>query len=82
VMGFFQIGSCELFAQGRLQTMILLNSASWVARITGWATSTWLQKGFLNVKKTMEFQWWTLHTLRRMSLGPIVDTQTQMQNVL
>jgi hypothetical protein len=28
VMGFFQIGSCELFAQGRLQTMILLNSAS------------------------------------------------------
>jgi hypothetical protein len=27
---------------GRLRTRILLISASWVARITGWATGTWL----------------------------------------
>jgi hypothetical protein len=33
--GFFEIGSHELFAQGWLRTMILLISASWVARITG-----------------------------------------------
>jgi hypothetical protein len=38
-MGFFEIGSCELFAQGWLQTMILLVSASLVTRITG--TSHW-----------------------------------------
>jgi hypothetical protein len=34
-MGFFEIGSHELFAQDWLQTVILLISASWVARITG-----------------------------------------------
>jgi hypothetical protein len=32
---FFEIGSLELFAWGWLQTMILLTSVSWVARITG-----------------------------------------------
>jgi hypothetical protein len=35
VMGIFEIGSHELFAQGWLWTAILLISASWVARITG-----------------------------------------------
>jgi hypothetical protein len=35
VMGFFEIGSCELFAWGWLWTVILLISASWVAGITG-----------------------------------------------
>jgi hypothetical protein len=35
VMGFFEIGSWELFAQAVLQTQILLISASWVARNTG-----------------------------------------------
>jgi hypothetical protein len=35
VMGIFEIGSCELFAQGWLPTVILQMSASWVARITG-----------------------------------------------
>jgi hypothetical protein len=35
VMGFFEIGSHELFDQGWFQTTILLISASWVARITG-----------------------------------------------
>jgi hypothetical protein len=35
LMGFFKIGSHKLFAQGWLQTMILLISVSWVARITG-----------------------------------------------
>jgi hypothetical protein len=32
---FFEIGFQELFAQSWLWTMILLSSASWVARITG-----------------------------------------------
>jgi hypothetical protein len=32
---FFEIGSCELFAQGWLWPMILLISASWIDRITG-----------------------------------------------
>jgi hypothetical protein len=36
-MSFFKIRSHELFAQGWLQTTILLISAS-LARITGWAT--------------------------------------------
>jgi hypothetical protein len=35
VLGFFEIGSRELFAQGWLQTTIPLISASRVARITG-----------------------------------------------
>jgi hypothetical protein len=35
VMGFFEIGSRELFAWDWLQTVILLISASRVARITG-----------------------------------------------
>jgi hypothetical protein len=35
VLGIFQIGSCELFLPGWLQTTILLISASLVARITG-----------------------------------------------
>jgi hypothetical protein len=35
VLGIFEIVSLELFAQGWLQTMILLISASWVAKITG-----------------------------------------------
>jgi hypothetical protein len=43
VMGYFEIGSHELFAWGWLQTMILLISASWVARITGMSTSIQLQ---------------------------------------
>jgi hypothetical protein len=34
-MVFFKIGSLELFAQGWLQTAILLISTSPVARITG-----------------------------------------------
>jgi hypothetical protein len=38
--GFFKIGSCELFAWGWLQTVILLTSASQVARIAG--MSHWL----------------------------------------
>jgi hypothetical protein len=33
--GYFEIGSCELFAQVWLGTEILLISASWVTRITG-----------------------------------------------
>jgi hypothetical protein len=33
--GCFEIRSCKLFAQGWLQTVILLISAPWVARITG-----------------------------------------------
>jgi hypothetical protein len=33
--GFFEIGSCELFAWWWLQTVILVISASQVARITG-----------------------------------------------
>jgi hypothetical protein len=36
---FFEIVSHELFAQGWLRTMILLISASWIARIT--RTSYW-----------------------------------------
>jgi hypothetical protein len=36
VIGFFKIGSFQLFAQAGL---ILLISASWVARITGVSTS-------------------------------------------
>jgi hypothetical protein len=35
VMGFFAIGSLELFAQGWLPTAILLIATSWVARIIG-----------------------------------------------
>jgi hypothetical protein len=35
VLGVFKIESCELFAWGWLPTMMLLISASWVARITG-----------------------------------------------
>jgi hypothetical protein len=35
VMGFFKIGSCQVFVQGWLRTVILLISASWIARITG-----------------------------------------------
>jgi hypothetical protein len=35
VVGFFNIGSLELFVWGWLQTEILPNSAFWVARITG-----------------------------------------------
>jgi hypothetical protein len=35
VMGFFEIGSCELFVWGWLWTGILLISATWVTRITG-----------------------------------------------
>jgi hypothetical protein len=35
VMGSFRDGSQELLVRGRLQTMILLISASWVTRITG-----------------------------------------------
>jgi hypothetical protein len=34
VMGIFEIGSHELFAWGWFQTMILLISTSWVARIS------------------------------------------------
>jgi hypothetical protein len=47
---FFEIGSLELFAQGWLQTVILLISASWVARIIG--VSHWHLAGldFLLVK--------------------------------
>jgi hypothetical protein len=37
--GFFEIGSHKLFAQGWLQTLILLISASWVAGITGMSTA-------------------------------------------
>jgi hypothetical protein len=46
--GFSWWGSLELFAWGWLQTVILLNSASWVARITGvshqypaWRSISW-----------------------------------------
>jgi hypothetical protein len=35
VLNIFKIASLELFAQGWLQTLILLISAFWVARITG-----------------------------------------------
>jgi hypothetical protein len=35
VMGFFDIGSHELFVWGWLRTATFLISASWVARITG-----------------------------------------------
>jgi hypothetical protein len=38
MLGFFEIGSGELFALGWLQTAILLISASSVARITGMNT--------------------------------------------
>jgi hypothetical protein len=33
--GFYEIGSCRTICLGWFQTMILLISASWVARITG-----------------------------------------------
>jgi hypothetical protein len=33
--GFFKIGSCELTDPGLLRIMILLISASWIAKITG-----------------------------------------------
>jgi hypothetical protein len=35
VLDIFELGSHKLFAQGWLQTMILLISAFWVTRITG-----------------------------------------------
>jgi hypothetical protein len=35
MMGFFKIGSWELFARGQIQTTVLLIFDSWVARITG-----------------------------------------------
>jgi hypothetical protein len=35
VLGFLKIGSSKLFALGWLRTVILLISASWVARVTG-----------------------------------------------
>jgi hypothetical protein len=34
VIFFFRIESCELFAWGWLQTVMLVISASWVARIS------------------------------------------------
>jgi hypothetical protein len=34
-MGFFEIGSHEVFTQGCLRTLILLIAASWIAKITG-----------------------------------------------
>jgi hypothetical protein len=40
VLGIFKIGSCKLFAQGWVWTLIVLISGSWVARITG--MSHWL----------------------------------------
>jgi hypothetical protein len=41
-MGFFKIGSHELFAQGCLSTPILLISAFLVDRISGVSNSAWL----------------------------------------
>jgi hypothetical protein len=41
VMGFFKTGSQELFAQGWLLIVILLISASTVARITGVSHQHW-----------------------------------------
>jgi hypothetical protein len=35
VMGFFEIGSGELFAEGQLWTTVFLIAVSWRARITG-----------------------------------------------
>jgi hypothetical protein len=35
VVGIFKIESLEAFARGWLQTVILLTSVSWVAKITG-----------------------------------------------
>jgi hypothetical protein len=54
VMGFFKIGSHELFAQGWLQTFILQISASWVARIPGMSHQR-LDSSFLSL--SLHFFW-------------------------
>jgi hypothetical protein len=46
-LGFFKMGSCELFAQGWLQTLILLNSASSVTRIAGVSHWCRAKRGYL-----------------------------------
>jgi hypothetical protein len=50
VLGIFEIGSWELFAQGWLWNLTLLISASWVARVTGvshWLPASACSKWFL-----------------------------------
>jgi hypothetical protein len=73
VMGFFEIGSPELFTRGWLRTSVLWLSASWVARTTGvshWrpadvllVTNTWKCPSMDNwIKKNVVSQWETIQS--------------------
>jgi hypothetical protein len=75
VLGIFEIGSCELFAQDWLWTLILLISASWVARLTGisyWdiAVMSVLTSGLFIVKKWIGL--WLKFTLGKVLLFVLI----------
>jgi hypothetical protein len=68
-MGFLEIGSQELFAGGWLQTLILLISASWVARITNTSHQCPIEKRRPIVLLLMESSFLHLKALGPWSLG-------------
>jgi hypothetical protein len=76
VMSIFEIGSCELFPRGWIQTSILLTSASSVARIT--SVSQWCLAWCLSLSCMRE----TEDKARDLTCDFSLNSETSKHNTL